>query len=125
MNILLDSHALLWALHDPARLAANAMKEIENPRRGVYFSAASVWELELKAAKGKLRLPGNWLSVANETGFLEIPVTALAARASTRLPWHHSDPFDRIIVAHAMEHNLQIATRDNELAAYGVRLLQV
>jgi PIN domain nuclease of toxin-antitoxin system len=125
MNILLDSHALLWALHDPARMVAKAVKEIEDPKRGVYFSAASAWELEIKAARGKLRLPDNWLESAAETGFLQIPVTALVARASARLPWHHNDPFDRVIVAQAMEHRLQIATRDHILAAYGVPLLEV
>jgi PIN domain nuclease of toxin-antitoxin system len=125
MNILLDSHALLWALHDPGRMVAGAAKEIVDQRRGVYFSSASAWELELKAAKGKLRLPANWLDAATETGFLEIPVTAQVARASVHLPWHHSDPFDRMIVAHAIEHRLQIATRDRILAAYNVPLLDV
>ena len=125
MNILLDSHTLLWALHDPGRLNASAAKEIQDPRRAVFFSAASAWELELKAAKGKLKLPDNWLSAAEETGFLQMPVTALVAKASARLPWHHNDPFDRVLVAHAIEHGLQVATRDRWIAAYGVSVLEI
>lgn len=89
----------------------------------VFFSAASAWELELKAGKGKLSLPESWIAVAEETGFFQLPVTALVARASARLPWHHSDPFDRLLVAHAVEQDLRIATRDQWIPAYGVPVL--
>lgn len=125
MNVLLDSHALLWALHDPERLSARAAEVIRDPRRAVFFSAASAWELELKAAKGKLTLPEAWLAAAEETGFLQIAVSAAVAQASARLPWHHNDPFDRMLVAHAVEHGLQVATRDSWIAAYGVPVLTV
>ncbi len=125
MNLLLDSHTLLWALHDPARLAPAARAVISDSRRAVYFSAASAWELEIKAAKGKLTLPEHWLTAAEETGFLELPVSASDARRSARLPWHHSDPFDRVLVAQALTHGLQIATRDPVIAAYQVPLLAV
>ena len=125
MNLLLDSHALLWALHAPARMRAEAVVLIRDPRRAVYFSAASAWELEIKAAQGKLSLPADWLLAAESAEFLQIPVTATAAQASARLPWHHSDPFDRIIIAQAMEHNLHVATRDPHFAAYGVPVLEV
>ncbi len=125
MNLLLDSHSLLWALHAPNRMRSEAVAMITDARRGVYFSAASAWELELKAAKGKLELPTNWLAVAESTGFLQIPVTASAAQASARLPWHHTDPFDRLLIAQAMDHGLRVATRDAVFAAYGVPVLTV
>lgn len=120
MNLLLDSHALLWALHDPARLTPMARTAISDARRAVYFSAASVWELEIKAAKGKLTLPDEWLAAAMETGFTELPVTADDARRSARLPWHHSDPFDRMVIAQAQGRGLQVATRDPLMGAYDV-----
>lgn len=120
MNLLLDSHALLWALHDPARLTPAARAAISDARRAVYFSAASVWELEIKAAKGKLTLPDQWLAAALETGFAELPVTADDARRSARLPWHHSDPFDRMLIAQAQERGLQVATRDPLMSTYDV-----
>ena len=125
MNILLDSHALLWALHDPGTLRPKATEAIRDPRRAVFYSAASVWELELKVARGKLTLPDGWLAAAEETGFLRLPVTAAEAQASAHLPWHHADPFDRVLVAQAAAHGLTIATRDALLAPYGVPVLQV
>lgn len=125
MNLLLDSHALIWALHDPRRLRPQAAEEIRDPRRAVFYSAASAWELEIKAARGKLVLPDGWLAAADRTGLLHLPVTAAEARASARLPWHHTDPFDRMLVAQAREHGLRIATRDPALAAYDVIVLEV
>jgi len=125
MNLLLDSHALIWALHDPTRLRAEAAREIRDPRRAVFYGAASAWELELKVARGKLTVPDDWLSVAERTGFLHLPVTAAQARASAHLPWHHRDPFDRMLVAQALEHGLRIATRDSQIPPYGVPVLEV
>jgi len=123
MNILLDSHALLWALHDPQRLTLEARAAIADTRHVVYFSAASVWELELKAAKGKLTLPSHWLDAAETTGFVELPVTARDAAASAALPWHHSDPFDRVLIAQAAARGLRLASRDPLITAYDVQTL--
>jgi PIN domain nuclease of toxin-antitoxin system len=125
MNLLLDAHALLWALHDPGKMRREAVQAIRDPRRAVFYSAASAWELELKAAKGKLALPDGWLAAAEGTGFLQLPVTASEAQASARLPWHHADPFDRLLVAQARAHGLTIATRDPLIAPYGVPFLEV
>lgn len=124
MNLLLDSHALIWALHDPKRLSAEAAREIRNPARAVFFSAASAWEIELKAARGKLVVPDKWLSAAEKTGFVHMPVTAIQARSSAWLPWHHTDPFDRLLVAQAAEHGLKIVTRDPLIRPYGVPVLE-
>lgn len=125
MNLLLDSHTLVWALHDPSRMRPKAVRAIRDPGRAVFYSAASVWELEIKAARGKLGLPEEWLASAEETGFLHLPVVASEARASARLPWHHTDPFDRLLVAQAKAHGLAIATKDAVMAAYDVRVVEV
>jgi PIN domain nuclease of toxin-antitoxin system len=125
VNILLDSHALLWALHDPGRLRPAAARTISEPGVSVFYSAASVWELELKVSRGKLRLPDEWLVAAERAGFLHLPITAGEARSSARLPWHHTDPFDRILVAQAREQVMKIATRDPLILQYGVPVLQV
>src|SRR5262245_49694617 len=109
MNILLDSHALIWSLHAPERLTRQAADAIRDRRNAVYFSAASVWELEIKAAKGHLTLPSEWIASTEDAGFLQIPVTATVAQLSARLPRHHADPFDRMLVGHAIEHGLRIA----------------
>jgi PIN domain nuclease of toxin-antitoxin system len=125
MKLLLDSHVLLWALHDPGRLHPEAEATIRDPAHVVFFSAASVWELELKAAVGKLEIPAAWLEASEEAGFLELPVTAAEAKMSAHLPWHHRDPFDRLLVAQAQRRGLRIATRDGLIAAYGVPVMTV
>ena len=101
------------------------MRAIRDPAHAVFFSAASVWELELKAARGKLELPEDWIEVARGRGLVELAVSASHARTSAHLPWHHRDPFDRLLVAQAQEHGLRIATRDPILGAYGVPILAV
>ena len=123
MRLLLDSHALLWALHDPKRLHAKATAAITSPRSTVFFSAASAWELEIKAQRGKLVLPEGWLEAAEETGFIHLPVTAAEARESARLEWHHADPFDRMLVAQAQIHALTLVTKDPLIRPYGVKTL--
>ncbi len=125
MNLLLDSHALLWALHDPGKLRPVAADAIRDPRRAVFYSAATAWELEVKVARGKLTLPEGWLAAADATGFLHLPITAAEARASAHLPWHHADPFDRLLIAQAIAHGLTLATRDPLIPPYGVPVLAV
>jgi PIN domain nuclease of toxin-antitoxin system len=125
VNLLLDSHALLWAVHDPDRLTAAAREAIGDPSHAVYFSAASVWELELKAAKGKLTLPASWLDAVEAMRFEALPVTARDAQRSAQLPWQHQDPFDRLLIAQALERGLRLASRDPVMAAYEVALLRV
>jgi PIN domain nuclease of toxin-antitoxin system len=102
----------------PAAAAA-----IRDPARAVFFSAASVWEMELKAAAGKVDLSDGWLDRVDGTAFLELPVTGVEARESAHLPWHHRDPFDRVLVAQAHGHGLQIATRDPWIPAYDVAVM--
>jgi len=125
VNLLLDSHTLLWALHDPRRLRRDALDAIQDPSNGVFFSAASAWELEIKCARGKLRLPTGWLAAAERAGFVHMAIRADEARASAHLPWHHADPFDRLLVAQARAHSLTLATRDRAMAPYGVAILEV
>lgn len=106
-------------------MSKDAVAIIRDPENGVFFSAASAWELELKAARGRLDLPATWLDAAKEAGFVHMSITAQEARASAHLPWHHTDPFDRMLVAQAQSHSLTLATRDALLAPYGVALLEI
>ncbi len=123
MNLLLDSHALLWAVLSPDRLKDRARKAIST-YPGLYFSAASVWELEIKKFHEKLFLPEDWVEMAAAEGFLELPVTSLHARESARLPWHHKDPFDRMLIAQARCEGLVFASRDKFAPLYDVPLLE-
>jgi PIN domain nuclease of toxin-antitoxin system len=90
-----------------------------------FYSAATVWELELKAAKGRLALTDDWIDAVERAGFRQLPVTGREARASARLPRHHADPFDRLLVAQAREHGLTIATRNAIIRQYDVPVLEV
>lgn len=125
MNLLLDSHTLLWWLHAPERLQTKTFQLIEGAGNTVFYSAASVWELELKAAAGKLFLPVDWLEGIRQSEFQELPVRSVEAKRSAHLPRHHRDPFDRLLIAQALEHGLHIATRDRIIEAYGVPVLYV
>ena len=124
MRLLLDSHALLWAILSPEKLNDRARREIANCPR-LYFSAASVWELEIKRSREKLFLPSDWVEIAESQGFTELPVSARHARQTGQLPWHHRDPFDRILLAQAQVEGLVFASRDRFAPLYQVPLLEV
>ncbi len=123
MRLLLDSHVLLWALVEPARLAGPAATEIASPANAVFVSTASVWELEIKRACGKLVLPDDWLGALDEAGFVDLPIKRHHGMTAARLPWHHRDPFDRLLIAQAMTEGLRFVTADRFAAAYGVPVL--
>jgi PIN domain nuclease of toxin-antitoxin system len=123
VNLLLDSHALLWALLSPDKLNARARREIASSPR-LFFSAASVWELEIKRSREKLFLPEDWVESAIGEGFSELPISARHARESGQLPWHHKDPFDRMLIAQARCEGLVLASRDRFAPLYGVPLLE-
>lgn len=88
------------------------------------MSAASVWELEVKQAKGRLRLPEGWVEKVQQYGMLEIPIHFADAAASARLPWHHADPFDRMLIAQAKLHGLTLVSRDSLFSLYEVPLIK-
>jgi PIN domain nuclease of toxin-antitoxin system len=121
MRLLLDTHLLLWALAEPERLEANFRAVIENPRNEVLFSAASLWEIAIKAGLGRPDFavdPERILQAALETGFVELPVRSEAAIRVARLPQHHRDPFDRLLIAQAMSEPVRLYTADPLLPPY-------
>ncbi|MFH1496809.1 MAG: type II toxin-antitoxin system VapC family toxin [Verrucomicrobiota bacterium] len=124
MDLLLDSHALLWALIAPEKLSKMSAAEIRNPARAVFYSPASVWELEIKIARGKLSLPDNWTDALARAGFLELAISTAHAVTAARLPWHHQDPFDRMLIAQAQTQGLRLVSRDRFAETYGVPLLE-
>ncbi|MBM4345608.1 MAG: type II toxin-antitoxin system VapC family toxin [Deltaproteobacteria bacterium] len=127
MNLLLDTHALLWLLCDPGRLGDTAARAIASPSSRVAVSAATAWEIAIKQSIGKLVLPGpaeSWLGPVVSARSIEwIPVTVEDALAVRALAWHHRDPFDRLIVAQALRGGWTLVSRDPALVAYGVPTL--
>jgi PIN domain nuclease of toxin-antitoxin system len=121
VRLLLDTHILLWALIEPNRLSAEFHAVLEDPNNEVLFSAASVWEMSIKAALGRADFqvaPARIVEAAQDTGFVELPVRAPAALQVAALPHHHRDPFDRLLVAQAMTEPAALYTADTQLQAY-------
>lgn len=119
MRLLLDTHVFLWAVTDDARLGDAHRRTIAAADRA-FVSAASIWEVAIKARLGKIDADADALAAAIEgSGFEELPVRAVHAAAVQRLPLHHADPFDRLLVAQALTEPLRLLTADRALAAYG------
>ena len=123
MILLLDAHALLWALADDPALRPEAREAVASPANEVLVSAAVVWELAIKQALGKLDAPDDLLSAIEATSFVGLPITLADAATAAGLPPHHRDPFDRMLVAQARRVGAVIVTRDAAFGAYGVDLL--
>ena len=123
MNLLLDTHVLLWWLNDDSGLSNKARNAVAEGRNVVFVSAASIWEIRIKQALGKLRLPKSFREVLERQPFMELPVTAEHAHAVFGLPDHHRDPFDRMLVAQAKVERLAIVTRDARIKQYAVTII--
>jgi PIN domain nuclease of toxin-antitoxin system len=128
VRLLLDTHVLLWAASAPEQLLPDARDALEDGQNDIVVSVVTAWEIAIKQSLGKLDLPRpaeDWVpEVLRRTGF-ELAEIGLAAALRVRaLPWHHRDPFARLLVAQALEDGYTIVTRDGVLSAYGVPLLE-
>jgi PIN domain nuclease of toxin-antitoxin system len=119
--VLIDTHIALWALGAPARLTAEERSLMIDPAVDRCLSPISVWEAAIKRQAGRLRAPGH-LSAVLAAEFRMLGVSAFLLEAAAELPRHHGDPFDRALIAHALQDDLSVLTRDNAFADYGVRL---
>jgi PIN domain nuclease of toxin-antitoxin system len=120
---LLDTHALIWALAGSSRLSRTARRRIEDPSNEVLVSAASAWEIAIKKAMGRLDVPDDLVEAIDDAGFARRPLGFAEARRLESLPHHHSDPFDRMLIAHALEERCTIVTKDEQIARYAVETL--
>ncbi|MGC4027259.1 MAG: type II toxin-antitoxin system VapC family toxin [Steroidobacteraceae bacterium] len=119
MRLLLDTHVFIWSVTGASRLKPAARKRIETARE-VYVSSASIWEIAIKSRLGKIEGDLDMLVGAiGASGFLELPVTAQHAAATSRLALHHADPFDRLLLAQAQVEPLRLLTTDRALIRYG------
>jgi PIN domain nuclease of toxin-antitoxin system len=119
---LLDTEAFIWWDADDSRLGEHARASIA-AAQDVFVSAASAWEIAIKATLGKLRTTRRPARALAEAQFSELPVTFEHAEAVSRLPVHHKDPFDRLIVTAALVEGCTIVTSDERFEPYGVPLL--
>jgi PIN domain nuclease of toxin-antitoxin system len=121
--LLLDAHAFLWWLRDDPELAPAARAAIIDPANDILVSAATVWELEIKRAAGKLEAPTDLVAVIESSSFDCLPILGEDAVTASRLPAHHRDPFDRMLVAQAGRLDAVIVSRDPAISLYDVRVL--
>lgn len=124
MKLLLDTHTLLWAVHDPAQLGPRAVAELQDPGNELWLSAGSIWELAIKVGSKKLDLSlpyRQWISQAiADLGLTILPISVDHANVQTELLFHHRDPFDRLLVAQSLYEQIPIVSVDSQLDAYGV-----
>lgn len=123
MELLLDTHVLLWALADDARLASAVRHELVSPRTRLVVSAASAWEIGIKQGLGRLDIPGDLTAQLTALRAEELPISIDHALAAASLPPHHHDPFDRMLVAQAVAEGLTIVTHDAAVMRYDVAVL--
>ena len=121
MRLLLDTHVLLWWLSDDRKLATSGRQIIANPNNYVFVSSASVWEISIKTALGRLEIELDDLENAiARNGFRSLPIGFRHAITAGRLPAVHRDPFDRMLVAQASVEELRIVSHDRVFERYGL-----
>ena len=123
MILLLDGHALIWWLAGDPALTKTARSVIADPANEVLVSAATVWELAIKRATGKLEVSSDLPAAIEAAGFTGLPVTLADAEAAASLPLRHKDPFDRMLVAQAGRLDAVVVSRDQAFSKYDVHVL--
>lgn len=123
MRLLLDTHVFLWWLADDPRLDAGRRSSIADPDALVHVSAVTMWEISIKEALGRIDVGDDFAGEIDRGGFIELLISAAHALAAGRLPPHHGDPFDRMLVAQAREEGMTLVSQDAAMAAYDVDLL--
>lgn len=126
MNLLLDTHVLLWWLDEDARLPPHHRALLENRRQPVAVSIASLWEMTIKAALGKLELQDDLPTIEailQRQDIAILPIQIPHLERLLELPRHHRDPFDRLIIAQAIAEHMTLLSDDDKFSAYPVKLL--
>lgn len=126
MNILLDTHTFLWYLEDSKQLSSKAAELLEDPSNNLRLSIASLWEISIKLGLGKLSLQNSFSELEEVLQQLKIevlPITFSDTECYLNLPLHHRDPFDRILVAQAINHSLVLVSCDVAFDAYDLQRL--
>jgi PIN domain nuclease of toxin-antitoxin system len=122
VNLLLDTHAVIWFLEGSDELHPQARAAIESAQTA-YVSSATIWEMATKVARGRLEAPLDFPDRLLDLGMLQLSFEWEHARVAGGLPLHHRDPFDRMLVAQAIVERLTIVTRDRDIARYPVPVL--
>ena len=123
MNVLLDTHVLLWWLDGYKALSSKTLATVKDSRNVVYVSAATAWEISIKKTLKKLKAPDNLGEALTSSRFRPLPISIGHALRAGALPRHHDDPFDRMLIAQAQIENLTLITHDQRIQQYEVAIL--
>ena len=126
MTVLADTHIALWSVYESGRMTSSMLGVLAMPGLNLLLSHASLWEIAIKHSAGKLPLPGGFRQFAAKLeglGFNSLAIELAHIRMQNTLPFHHKDPFDRMLVAQALGEDLPVLSVDRKLRDYGVRLL--
>lgn len=124
MKFLLDTHILIWSLQDNERLSRQVRELINEADNEIYISAASIWEIAIKSSLNKLNLSVDEIvETLHHSDYFELPITYSHTARTIYLPYHHHDPFDRILIAQALIEELTLVTHDDKIKQYDIPLL--
>jgi PIN domain nuclease of toxin-antitoxin system len=123
LKLLLDANAFIWAYARPTELSPAARRALNDVANDRLVSIASLWEIAIKMSVGKLAFSENFARALDDIAATSLPITLVHVARVRILPFHHRDPFDRMMIAQAMEEGMTIVTRDRRVAAYGVPVL--
>ncbi|MEI7701008.1 MAG: type II toxin-antitoxin system VapC family toxin [Planctomycetia bacterium] len=123
MKLLIDTHVLLWWFEDPARISEAARDRISDPENEVLVSAVSCWEIAIKRGLGKLTAPEGVEEVIAQCGFAELAISISHSLKTETLPFHHRDPFDRMLIAQAFCESAILVSHDRMFEQYGIPLI--
>ena len=125
MKVLLDTHAFLWLITDDERLSELARHTFLDPKINLFFSVVSLWEICIKKSLGKISLKTGWFQTVQEevkTNAIQwLPIEIQHCAEVAELPFHHRDPFDRMLIAQSMVEDMQLLSRDSRLSAYAIK----
>ena len=124
MKLLLDTHIFLWGLSEPNRLSKKQIAAMEDPTNKVYFSSISITEIAIKASLGKLEVSFDPIDAAERSGFEMLDFSAKDALLLKDPPFHHRDPFDRMLITQAISRKLVFVTQDSLMDPYDCRTLR-
>lgn len=122
LGFLLDTHAVLWLFAGDERVPEWLRNIAREQQSRLHVSDASIWEMAIKSSLGRLDVPEDFPERIDAAGIVDLPVRRAHVWRVRELPFHHGDPFDRLLVAQALEEDMALVTRDRSLGAYGVAL---
>ncbi len=123
MKIIIDTHIFLWSLGDPARIAKHKLKELESQINIIYVSSITIAELMIKASIGKLQINFDPVDLAEQSGFELLDFTSCDALLLKDLPFHHRDPFDRMLISQSIATKYPLMTDDDNIKLYDCQVI--